>query len=108
MPILQKRRLRHTKVESAAQAPPTVKAQPSSPPQYPSPSAATKNKSDSGWDVQGPTQEENPDCVIRASRPSRPERSRTLLSNRHHSSATNSSSPSQGHAEGFTGGILHS
>ena len=49
-----------------------------------------------GWDVQGPTQEENPDRVIRASRPSRPERSRTLLANRPHSSATNSSSPRPG------------
>lgn len=107
-PILQKRKLRHTKVESAARAPPTIKAQPRSPPQYPSPSAAAKNKSDSGRDVQGPTWEGNPDCVIRAARPSRPERSRTLLPNRHHSSATNSSSPSQGHAEGFTGSILHS
>lgn len=64
MPILQKRKLRHMKVESAAQAPPTIKAQLSSAP-HPSPSAAAKNKSDSGWDVQGPTQEENPDCVIK-------------------------------------------
>ena len=46
MPILQKRKLRHRKVESTAQAPPTIKAQLSSPP-HPSPSSAAKNKSDS-------------------------------------------------------------
>lgn len=67
MPILQKRKLRHTKVESAAQAAPTSE---SGIRHGHSGSAHMANchqvlhpLSDRGLDVQGPRQGKTPDCV---------------------------------------------